>query len=244
MYRGFLQDSGRARRWRRRFASLAISPFSSSLPYRRVFLRCSFLTSPASRLYGPMRIPCWSFQTRCGTVIKDKSYLKDVRSNVCNDCNALTRSRYLKPSIIPCYVSDFQITSWFIYEPLQIRNTLLSGLMFAFLFLRAGSSASIPGIANLPYFSSILERKNCWRDSARLGHFVQLYSFTLNLPWLQSLFLNFSLNFIAFVTRPCHSSLNLLRIELIITFFFKYCSFHGLATGHWPVVIGLASNSR
>lgn len=130
VYRGFLQDSGRARRWRRRLASLAISPFSSSLPYRRVFLLYSFLTSPASRLYGPMRIPCWSFQTRCGTVIKDKSYLKDVRSNVCNDCNALTRSRYLKPSIIPCYVSTFQITSWFIYEPLQIRNTLPQHLMF------------------------------------------------------------------------------------------------------------------
>jgi len=52
VYRDFLQDSGRARWRRRRFASLAISPFSSSSPFRRVFLRPAFLTRPPHDFMG------------------------------------------------------------------------------------------------------------------------------------------------------------------------------------------------
>lgn len=52
LYRDFLQDSGRARWRRRRFASLAISPFSSSSPFRRVFLRRAFLTRPPRDFMG------------------------------------------------------------------------------------------------------------------------------------------------------------------------------------------------
>lgn len=53
--------------------------------------------------------------------------------NVCHVCNTLTRSRYLKSSIIPCYVSAFQITSWFVYEPAANSKHSFSEAYYSFL---------------------------------------------------------------------------------------------------------------
>jgi len=84
LYRDFLQDSGRARWRRRRFASLAISPFSSSSPFSdEFFCTARFWLARLVTLWAYMRIPRWSLETRCGIIIKNKSLLQ-MQSRTCS----------------------------------------------------------------------------------------------------------------------------------------------------------------
>lgn len=127
LYRDLLQDSGRARWRRRRFASLAISPFSSSSPFRRVFLRRAFLIRPPRDFMGAyMRIPRWSLETRCGIIIKDKSLPADAAlymRNVCDKVKLLDVEVY-SPCRIKSHTSDLpkMNVSFFLNYPRGVKR--------------------------------------------------------------------------------------------------------------------------